>query len=290
MKKFILLATVAISLAACNNEDNYIDEPIAAHISATIGGGSTSRASDDAWDAGDDIGITMSGRYFNIKYSTENGDGSFTGNTMFFSNKQEQVTITAYYPYTGSEGEAPDVIEASTAAERQTADEQPKVDFLYAVKENVTGAEPDVNLSFSHKMSKLTFIFKNGNKETDVRKITSCEINGLVLEGTFNTATGECVANSDTPSATLNVTPTVTDEKAHLSLIIFPQTVHKLSMKIHDNENQDYACDLNFGNKGIVAGNNYLFTITLKKTQLSVTTNITDWNTEESESEAKSDD
>lgn len=288
MKKIILLAAVAITLAACNNEDNYIDEPVAAHISATIGGDAQSRASDVTWDPGDNIGISMSDRYLNIEYTTENGDGIFTGNTMFFRNKQEQVTITAYYPYTGSEGEAPGLIEASTGADRQTVTEQPKIDFLYAVKENVSGSEPDVKLSFSHKMSKLTFIFKSGNDGTDINKITSCEINGLVLDGTFNTATGECVAKTDTPSAALNLTMTLTNDKASASAIIFPQAVNKLSMKLHDTENQNYACELNLGTAGITAGNNYLFTITVMKTGLSVTADIIDWKTEVSESNAES--
>lgn len=288
MKKFILLAAIAFTLGACNNEDNYIDEPVAAHISATIGGDAQSRARDVTWDMGDNIGVSMSNLYLNIQYTTENGDGMFTGNLMLFRNKQEQVTITAYYPYTGSEGVAPGVIEASTGTASQTVTEQPKIDFLYAVKENVSGAEPNVNLSFSHKMSKLTFIFKSGNNGTDVSKITSCEINGLVLEGTFNTATGECVVKSDTPSASLNLTPTMTTDYASASAIIFPQTVNNLSIRIHDSDNQDYAGELNLGTSGIIAGNNYQFTITVKKTELSVNADITDWKTELSEGKAES--
>lgn len=288
MKNFILLTAVAFTLGACNNEDNYIDEPVPAHISATIGGDAQSRASDVTWDTGDNIGISMGNRYINLQYTTENGDGMFTGELMFFRNKHEQVSITAYYPYTGSEGEAPGVIEASTGTAYQTVTEQPKIDFLYAVKEDASGAEPDVNLTFSHKMSKLTFIFKSGNIGTDVSKITSCEINGLVLEGTFNTATGECIAKSDTPSAILNLTPTVSTDNASASAIIFPQSVNNLSIRIHDSENQDYAGELNLGTSGITAGNNYQFTITVKKTELSVTTDITDWKTESSECKAES--
>lgn len=278
MKKFILLAAVAISLSACNNEDNYINEPVAAQFSASIGESVQSRASDDTWDEGDNIGISMSGRYLNMQYTTENGDGVFTGTPMFFKNKVEPVTITAYYPYSGTEGQTPDVIEASTGAERQTVTEQPKFDFLYDKKENVTGEAPNVKFTFQHMMSKLTFTFINGNDGIDVRKIKSCEINGLVMDGTFNPATGECAAKSDTPSA-LSLSPTVTDESVSLSLILFPQSAGNVTMKIIDSENQKYGCDLNFENNCLEAGNNYQFTIKVKKTELSVTGNITDWET-----------
>lgn len=288
MKKYILLAAVVISLTACNNEDNYIDEPVAAQISATIGGSDLSRARDVSWDNGDNIGISMNGRYLNLQYTTENGDGVFAGTPMFFNNKVDPVTLTAYYPYTGAEGESPAIIEATTDAGRQTADEQSKFDFLYDKQENVTGAQPNVNFTFKHMMSKLTLNFINGNKGTDVSKITSCEIGGLILEGTFDPVSGVCSANTDTPSSVLNLTPTVTNGNVSLSLILFPQNTGNVTMRITDSENQKYSCDLNFKNNCLESGNNYQFTIKVKKTELSVVGGITNWNTESSEGKAES--
>lgn len=278
MKKFILLAAVAISLSACTNEDNYIDEPVAAQISAAIGGSDLSRARDISWDEGDNIGISMSDRYINMQYTTENGDGAFTGTPMFFKNKVDPMILTAYYPYTGTEGESPAIIEASTTTERQTADEQPLFDFLYDKKENVTGTDPNVKFTFKHMMSKLTLTFITGNGGTNVIKITSCEINGFVLEGTFNPVTGECAANADTPSAALNLTPTVTNDKVQLSLILFPQTVDKVTMKITDSEAQGYSGELKFNGNLLESGNNYLYTIKVSKTGLKVEKcEITNW-------------
>lgn len=289
MKKYILLAAAAISIASCNTEDNYIDQPVAARISATIGENDQTRASDVKWDKGDTIGVSMSGRYFNIKY-TENGDGTFAGTTMYFKNKQEPVTVTAYYPFSGTEGQVLDVIEASTDAERQTDAEQPKFDFLYAVKENVTGAEPNINLLFKHQMSKLTIKFINGNAGTDVSKITSCRINGLITEGTFNPVSGVCSANTDTPVSTLNLTATMKDGEVLLpSLILFPQTVTKVTMNISDSEDQEYGCELKFDGNRLESGNNYLFTIKVNKTGLNVEKYAIDnWVEQQDESEAKS--
>lgn len=273
MKKYILPLAVAfsLSLAACSNEDNYIEDPVAAHINATIGDGFMSRASNTSWDEGDSIGVSMSGRYLNFKYTTEGGDGAFAGTQMYFQNKVDKVTLTAYYPYSGTEGDSPAVIEASTPGDRQTSAEQPKFDFLYAVAENVTGANPNVNFTFSHKMSKLTFKFVNGNAGTDVSKITTYEINGLIMDGTFNPVSGECSAKATASASTLSVSA---DDSGELpSSIIFPQTfADKVTMKIKDREGQEYACELKFAGNRLESGNNYVFTITVNKTGLNVTT------------------
>lgn len=285
MNKYILLAAVAISLIACDTEDNYIDEPVAAQISATIGESPLSRARDITWESGDSIGISMSGRYINMKYVTENDDGTFAGTTMYFKNKQEPVTITAYYPYTGVEEQTPAAIEASTGADRQNSKEQPKFDFLFASLEGVTGANPNVNLQFSHRMSKLTLVLKKGNQGTDVSKITSYTLEGLAIDGTFNPVTGECGAKSDAETAPLTINLTeVVSEKALPSLLLFPQEVDKLTLKIKDREDQDYTCELKLADNRLAPGNNYLFNITVKKTGLTVVNpSITDWKGVDSE-------
>ncbi|MDE6002485.1 MAG: fimbrillin family protein [Prevotella sp.] len=288
MKKIFLLAAAVMALAACNNADNDVDGPVAAKVTATIGQSALTRASETLWANGDKIGITMGDRYTNVPYTTA-GNGVFTGDTMYFKNKTEPVTLTAYYPFAGTKGTAPGLIEASTIADNQTTDKQPGFDFLYARKENVTGSEPNVNFTFSHRMSKLTLIFKNGNNGTDVGKLTSYQIDGLVLDGTFDTTTGVCAANNVAPESLSMTTTGVESGKQLPSLIVFPQATagKTVTLKIKDNENQDYACTLNFGDDGIVSGNNYQFAITVNKTGLIVNTStITDWNKQESSADA----
>ena len=288
MKKIFLLAAAVMALAACNNADNDVDGPVAAKVTATIGQSALTRASETLWANGDKIGITMGDRYTNVPYTTA-GNGVFTGDTMYFKNKTEPVTLTAYYPFAGTKGTAPGLIEASTIADNQTTDKQPEFDFLYARKENATGSEPNVNFTFSHRMSKLTLIFKNGNNGTDVGKLTSYQIDGLVLDGTFDTTTGVCAANNVAPESLSMATTGVESGKQLPSLIVFPQATagKTVTLKIKDNENQDYACTLNFGNDGIVSGNNYQFTITVNKTGLIVNTStIIDWNKQESSADA----
>ncbi|MDE6647185.1 MAG: fimbrillin family protein, partial [Prevotella sp.] len=119
MKKIFLLAAAVMALAACNNADNDVDGPVAAKVTATIGQSALTRASETLWANGDKIGITMGDRYTNVPYTTA-GNGVFTGAAMYFKNKTEPVNFTAYYPYVGTEGSVPGLVEASTIADNQT--------------------------------------------------------------------------------------------------------------------------------------------------------------------------
>lgn len=282
MKKYILFAAAAITLAACTNDDNYIDEPVAAEISATIGQSDVTRAHDTAWDEGDRIGITSSANmYVNIpyEYSATSGTGKFTGNTIFFKDKRKQESFTAYYPYKGSSGSAAGTITATTKADDQK--DKKNFDFLYAKAENlVAETSSEVKLMFAHKMSKITFTFVDGDG-MEVGKILTYTISGLKLAGSFDTATGECKATADAAeSLTMSVSGLVS-ETATDPLIVFPQTLGgKVTMKIEDNDGQYYTCDLNFEGNEIKSGNNYLFTIKVNKTGLNIKgMEIVNWTT-----------
>lgn len=287
MKKTYIYAVAALALSACSNDtENYIDEPIAAHISATIGNNSGTRATDTSWANGDEIGVTMTGRYSNLKYSTPDGNGKFTGATMYFLNKRDPVTISAYYPFAGEEGEVPEEITVNTEGRYQTREAQPQFDFLYDAKGNVTGADPEVNFLFSHKMSKLTLTFKNGNDGTNVEDIVAYEINGLVLDGTFNPLSGVCEVNSAAGVRPLQITfseGTVKHNKAIQPLILLPQSVihNSVTLKITDIHNQEYSCVLNFSEDSLEEGNNYQWTITVNKTELIIGGySISEWDNE----------
>lgn len=290
MKKVFLIAAATIALAACSNDDNYTDEPVAAHISATIGKSALSRASETSWAKDDKIGVTMDDRYTNMEYTTD-GSGKFTGTTMYFKNKKEPVTLTAYYPFTGTEGTAAGKVAASTNADNQTPANQVAIDFLFDKKSGILGTDPNVAFTFSHMMSKLTLIFKDGDG-ADVSKISAYEIGGLILDGTFDTATSVCAATDNAAAAPIRIEPnSVVTGNLLPSLIIFPQPAANdaVTLKITDTDGQEYACFLNFEDNRLASGNNYLFTITVNKTGLQVNTStITDWATKPSATDAGS--
>jgi hypothetical protein len=274
MRKIYFFAAVALALAACDNDDKYADnEPVAARITANIGNSVSSRAAGTAWATGDKIGITThrgsESKYVNMEYTTENGDGKFTGTPMYFQDAQAEVTFTAYYPFTGSEGTAPAIVENNTRAEQQTPGNQPKFDYLWDSRVGKKG-QPNINFEFAHKMSKITMTFQDG-EGTQVNKIESYSFDGLVLEGTFNPATGEAKAKEmEAETLTLNV-DNVISGSARPSIIVYPQaTSGKVVLRIV-KDNQTYKCELTFAGGELKAGTDYQYTITLNKTGADVT-------------------
>lgn len=268
--KYFLFPAIAFALASCSQTDEpgTLSEPKAASFSAQIGT-TASRAAGTSWETGDAIGISgVSGTktYTNVEFATASGDGNFAaaGDGIFFQTTDE-VTFTAYYPYTASPGDD-GIITASTADQSG----QPTFDFLWA---QATGsyADPTVNFSFSHCMSKINIAFTNGN-DVDLSDLTF-SIEGLVLDGTFNTATGEAKAAENGSAASLTAVLSA-DSKA--SMIVFPQGADNLTVKA-TADGQQYSCTLSPG--ALAAGNAYTFTISVKKTGMTVAgSTITDWN------------
>lgn len=311
MKKIYILAAATLALVACDKtEDNPAPSSVEARIFATIGESTISRASDNKWSEGDRIGITVTvGDNFqphvNMLYTTDNGDGAFTGNPIYF---YKPMVLTAYYPFTGVEKSAPDIIEAITDAGSQTGEKQPEIDFLWAreTEYHVVDNKPEVHFQFAHKMSKVTLIFENANEVDgfDVGDIVSYQIEGLVLDGSFDPATGDCSAKSDADAKTLEIdVEGVRNGKPLPSLIIFPQNPGKDKVKLHiysDEINdsgllQHYSCLLNFKGdetEGVIEpGKNYLYTVSIGKAGMTVNkASITNWTDEDCTDEAVSED
>lgn len=267
--KYFLLPALALAVASCSQTDEpgLLPESAPAAFSAQIGQ-SVSRASGTQWDAGDAIGISgVSGTmtYSNVEFVTSSGDGNFTseGDIIYYQTT-DPVTFTAYYPYSEALG-ADGIINASTADQTQL----PAFDFLWS-QASGNYAAPAVNFIFTHRMSKINIAFTNGN-DVDLSDLTF-SIDGLVLDGTFDTATGEAkaAANGSTASLTASL---IAESKA--SLIVFPQSAEKLTVTA-TAEGQQYFCTLSPG--ALVAGNAYTFNISVKKTEMTVTgCTITPW-------------
>lgn len=284
MKKLFLLAITTLALSACTNDDNYVDVPVSVQVSATIGDHSATRASGTSWAAGDRIGIssyigTDSRPQINIQYTTLDGTPYFKGNPLYYYNG---MVLKAYYPFSGEEGSAPGdtgIITVRTSAENQTAEEQPLIDFLWDSQTGMTVNNPNVNFTFDHKMSKLSFTFLS--EDVDVSDIVAYEIEGLKLDGTFNTETGVCGIADEASAETLSLSLTkgsAADGVPLAPLIVLPQElgngVALLRLYLDEvndlNSLQTYTCTLDFDEGKLEAGCHYNYTITITKVGLSI--------------------
>ena len=271
--RFFAFAALALTLAACNNDnENLNDGPVAAQFTAEIYEAASTRVNSEGtdWTDGDAIGITGAG-FTNVPYKRENGKFVTDGTTIYF-NDTETHTFHAYYPYQSDGG----TVSVSTAADKQGTG----IDFLFA--SGATGSTYNREVSFTgdhafhHCMSLIKFTFKAGDgisfSETEPVGYT---LEGLKHEGTFDTATGTTAvtATSNTP-ITMQLDGATTSQ-----LIILPQEVTTspgLSVAYND---ETYTTTLPQPSTGkFDTGYAYTYTITLNNQSITVESpEITPW-------------
>lgn len=290
--KFFALAALALSLAACTNDNEVMDNsPVAARINAEISNTVTTRASGTAWEDKDQIGVSTiagTGTYYNnICYERNGSSFTATGENIYFQTP-ESVTFRAYYPFTGTPGESAGVLTGvSTGSENQTAENRPLIDFLYATGATADTHHPTIDFtdntkdngrdcSFHHCMSQITLTFEAGSgvSFTAVKPV-SYKLSGLTLTGSFDTETGVAEADENVRAAdlTMGLGGALTS-----SVILFPQTITSIDLTVNFNDN-DYNATLTVPDGAMKAGNNYTWTVTVRNKDLSVgSAVISDWN------------
>lgn len=284
-QKLILAALLAVSLAACTNDNDPTvpgDGEVAARVVADIDNVAT-RASGTAWTPDDRIGIfTVPGpktQYDNIPYKWDGGNfKADDGGTIYFQSP-EAVTFHAYYPYNKNGG----TVEATTDAEAQK--NLPAIDFLYASGATADKTDPTVRFtgeaSFRHCMSQITISLKEGdNMNFSNGKLESYTLNGLVLKGSFDTETGTAETTAGEQASTL--TMKIEGGYSPAPVILFPQeTGGTIGLDV-SVEGETYKATLTIpeGKNDLQAGRHYIFPVTVKKSGLTVgTADIKDWET-----------
>lgn len=280
--RLFTFAALALALAACtNDEENLNDGPVAAVINAEISDAVSTRASGTAWAERDEIGISESRfGYTNVPYRWESGKFTPAGTIIFFQD-DDPTTFSAYYPYDADGG----TLTATTDATAQQ--NQPAIDFLYATGATASTHNPEVNFtnnlstggtdcSFHHRMSQITLTFQEGSGvDFKTAKLSSYTLSGLVLEGSFDTATGtaETDANAQTADLTMELDGVLTS-----SVILFPQSTTSIELSVNYNS-QPYTTTLTIPDGALKAGNNYTYTVTVRNKDLSISSaTISDWN------------
>ena len=279
--RFFAFAALALTLAACNNDnENLNDGPVAALFIADITPATRVNSEGTDWTDGDRIGVTGAG-FTNVPYKRENGKFVTDGTTIYF-NDTETHTFHAYYPYQSDGG----TVTVNTAADKQG----PGIDFLFASGAKGSTRSPEVSFtdktdkggednSFHHRMSLIKFTFKpgdglifNGMEPADYT------LDGLKHEGTFDTATGTTAVTAAVESPiTMQLGGATTSQ-----VIILPQGVTtSLDLTVSFN-GLDYTTTLPNPSKPeanqFSAGYAYTYNITLNNKGITVEEpEITPW-------------
>lgn len=302
--KYLMIATAAMLLAACSNDEDVVNNgPVAAQVHAEIGNMVTSRASGTDWESTDAIGVSVadvanSGKTAgtNVKYTRKSNNSGFETASPIYFQDLEEVTFRAYYPYKETAAMTDrKIISASTADQNQ----QKTFDFMFATGAKAKKETPAVNFTdnsssggtdcrFKHCMSQLQFKFEAGNDVALADKLTGYKVIGLNMAGTFDTETGSAAANTTTVdiqdlSFTLSG---VTDDKSYTTapVILFPQSVTDNKFKIEVTvDSQTYKAELTLPQSTeykFKTGYSLTYTVTINKTGLTIgSAEIQSWNT-----------
>ena len=162
---FMLFAMAgAMTLASCSNEEVNGNDTKNAQLQVVANIASLqTRAFDDQWNAGDQIGIytlkagtTDIDAADNLAYRNTLTEGSAAnanfvpaGNAAKLPDDGSKVDVVAYYPYSASA--AAGVVELDV----QKQDNQAAVDLLGAKAEGVSADAPQAVLNFKHKLTKI---------------------------------------------------------------------------------------------------------------------------------------
>ena len=199
MIKFFALALLAGAMVSCNTEDTASTTPNGKVAVQFTGGISVNtRASGLAWADGDRIGIFMTGAnqtlsadaikegVDNVCYQTS-GSIAFSpisgGKTIYYPIDGD-VDFYSYYPHTT-------VSDYKVALNVADQTNQEAIDFMYAKTTGCNKATPQVDLRFSHMLSRLILNVQPGNglTEDDLNKL-KVTIKDQNTTATFNLVDG----------------------------------------------------------------------------------------------------
>ena len=306
--KYFFLAAAAMTLAACSNDENEIDNgPVEARVSAAFGPVTRTVNKDNTWTASTDkIGImvthaptsttAMTDRYKNVEYTAQTSGKSSdfsaeTGKGIFFQDASETVTFAAYYPYQSSADAATlpgteGVVEVNTR-DNNTAEKQASIDFLFASGATATKGNPTVSFSasneFKHKMAQLKLVVKastdHGFTDAEAADILGTadgtyKLGGLAHTGTFKVTDGTTDVTGD-PVADWDITRLVHGDNQSTktrtyTLILLPQDKSGTPLTFTAKiGGQTYTNSATIA-PNLEAGKQYTYTITLKKKGLTV--------------------
>ena len=280
--RFFALAALALALAACNNDNEILnnDGPVAARFIADIA--PATRASGTTWTGGDRIGVTDIGndtQYGNVPFILKNGKFEAEEKVIYIEDA-ETHTFRAYYPYNAAGG----TLAATTDATAQQ--NQPAIDFLFASGATGDKDSPVVSFtdktdkggadnSFHHRMSRITLTFEVGDGvDFSVVKPERYTLGDVILTGTFNTADGIAAADGTAEALAMDLA----DGSLTSSVILFPQTATSLPLTVN-YRSQNYRATLTVPEGALQAGNNYTYTVKVRNKGIEVSeATIAKWN------------
>lgn len=277
-----LALLAAATMVSCNGkvEPAAQDEKVAVQFGSSIN--AASRAVNDKWTAGDQIGIFMVGENKvlskdaiseeadNIAYRTE-GDGAFSpvaAEQIIYFPMNGDVDFYAYYPYT------PEVNDYRIALDLTDQSNQEALDLMFAKVSGCNKSNPKVELQFSHLLSNLILEVQPGTglTQADLAKLT-VKVKDVDTKATFNLVDGTISGEEEPKGFTMK---TVEAGKRY-EAILFPTESESREIEFDLNNDHDgpFTWTMKSALKG---GSQYHHLVTLSRTAAEVSGSIKPWD------------
>lgn len=221
-KLIFLSAIAALFAVACTNDvippnaENGVEARISAEAGGLLKSGadnlkSSTRATNDVWDEGDVIGVTMVNPqsleviapYRNFGYTTS-GDDKFSPNNasqiIYFPTSDEEVAFKAYYPY---KKDLPSNLVIPVSTKDQT--NLPDIDLMTA--EHLSGTstkDPNVKLHFYHRLAKVVVNLSTDNESISILEGVDVTMKGLKTEASYDLLSESLIVDNNLPGADIS--------------------------------------------------------------------------------------
>lgn len=280
-KLFPLALVAAATMASCNGKvsPEAQDDKVAVQFGSSI---TASRAVNDKWTAGDQIGIFMVEENEvlskdairedadNIAYNT-NGSGAFSPaaeeETIYFPMAGD-VDFYAYYPYT------PEVNDYRIALDLTDQSNQEALDLMFAKVSGCNKSNPKVELQFSHLLSNLILEVQPGTglTQADLAELT-VKVKDANTKATFNLVDGT-ISGEETPKG---FTMKTVEAGKRYEAILFPTESESREIEFDLNNDHDgpFTWTMKSALKG---GSQYHHLVTLSRTAAEVSGSIKPWD------------
>lgn len=299
MRKHLILATAALALAACSDNEN---EPadradgqlVPVEFRASVGVTET-RAIDQTWSAADAIGIFMvkAGQSFvpeqisegaeNIRYVVDAAvAGTFKpdGTTIYYPMDNSEVDFYAYSPQ-GSVTKEEVATNYLYAVNVATQTNQEALDLLYS--NDVKGKKKTdkvITLGFKHQLCKVILTVEPG------AGVSADEMNGLTVKVNAQNTTADFDLTAGALKADVANSADITFFKqtdAYIyEAILLPDAATDRTFEFDLNNGRDVPFIWNMG-KALTAGSKYTYTVKLNRSGVQVSGQIDPWNAKDSE-------
>lgn len=287
-----VLCAATFLLCGCGNDSETAGTDTDGLVPLQVNAGIETRAYNNLWNKDDAIGIYMlngtSAEAVNKKYTTDAADGAESGTfkaaegDIYLPVNGDSRNFIAYYPHQAGMADGKYTIDLSDQSSQKAIDLMRSAIVTGKNKNNAS-----VAFLFSHKLVKIEVTIENGNGVTmEDLAGTTVALTNQPVKGSFDVLTEGAVA---VPDAVTEVNPlkSITlypvPESSKYEAIVFPaETTEGMKMEFtvpQLSETVPFTFTVSDAGKSkqFEAGKKYLYTITINKMGIGVTSTIESW-------------